>query len=604
MLRMIRASSVLFCCLFHGASLAQDAGPFLPGEYSIGFQEFFPQDAARNDRSVRTLVWYPAEAGLTEGEPARYARPFGWTQESPYIGAFADAPVAKAAPFPLVVLSHGDGGVPQNFELLGEFLASHGYVVAAPQHSGNSAGTPFQPGMGSHRPADMSFVIDTMLGRSAAPGDLFSNVIHVDAIGVGGFSRGAATATATVAGFRAAQTGEFDTPPDDRVKALVLLDGTPDTIDRLAPDLRESVTLPTLSIAGGAYSSSGNSGTLFAAIPFYGVDANSATHGEFVGGGSCHFHNSLLEDGAPQNVLDLFGITEPVACGPDILPAGEVPEIVARHATAFLDSQFGSDTTSEGVLTAGRENLAGTAILRARVLGAGETSEWPDLILTDPMGRQVGIDPQTGEAFSDFLAREIRYFSSQSMRGFTMIADELLPGEYVLAGVGNASLTEPRDFQVTLELTEERQFSRVYERELLLAGQIAAGGTLGPLTFEIIPTHELAGDYDASGLIEQADLDVVLLNWGSELADPSAAGWLNDLPSGPVDQGELDKVLLGWGSAAGDAASAAVPEPSSLLLIGLAVTCVFAILTGPKTSSRNAVGMDTSSWGLGQCAPS
>jgi hypothetical protein len=72
-------------------------------------------------------------------------------------------------------------------------------------------------------------------------------------------------------------------------------------------------------------------------------------------------------------------------------------------------------------------------------------------------------------------------------------------------------------------------------------------------------------DYDASGLVEQADLDLVLLNWGSELLDPAAAGWINDLPQGPIDQAELDKVLLNWG-AASTLIAAAVPEPSTLPL--------------------------------------
>ena len=118
---------VLSGYLCQGTSRAQEGGPFLPGEYSIGFQEFVSQDAARNDRSVRTLVWYPAQAGLTEGNPIRYVRPlaFGWTQESPHIGGIMDAPAADTGPFPLVVLSHGNGDVAQEFELLGEFLASH-----------------------------------------------------------------------------------------------------------------------------------------------------------------------------------------------------------------------------------------------------------------------------------------------------------------------------------------------------------------------------------------------------------------------------------------------------------------------------------------------
>jgi hypothetical protein len=84
----------------------------------------------------------------------------------------------------------------------------------------------------------------------------------------------------------------------------------------------------------------------------------------------------------------------------------------------------------------------------------------------------------------------------------------------------------------------------------------------------------LAGDYNGNGTVEQADLDLVLLNWGKDGAVPPT-GWTNDLPSGAIDQSELDGVLLGWGkSTAAAGLAAAVPEPNTaamaliLLLLG------------------------------------
>jgi hypothetical protein len=76
----------------------------------------------------------------------------------------------------------------------------------------------------------------------------------------------------------------------------------------------------------------------------------------------------------------------------------------------------------------------------------------------------------------------------------------------------------------------------------------------------------ILGDYNASGTVEQADLDLVLLNWGETLDDPAALGWTNDLPSGLIDQEELDKVLLNWGNTAA-LTSASVPEPGTLALV-------------------------------------
>ncbi len=77
------------------------------------------------------------------------------------------------------------------------------------------------------------------------------------------------------------------------------------------------------------------------------------------------------------------------------------------------------------------------------------------------------------------------------------------------------------------------------------------------------------GDYDASGQIEQGDLDLVLQNWGSDSdTNGTPLGWLADLPDGVIDQGELDGVLQNWGRAAAPAFnSSVVPEPAVAALV-------------------------------------
>ncbi len=81
----------------------------------------------------------------------------------------------------------------------------------------------------------------------------------------------------------------------------------------------------------------------------------------------------------------------------------------------------------------------------------------------------------------------------------------------------------------------------------------------------------LTGDYNASGQVEQADLDLVLQNWGTDTDPTSGAGvptgWTNDLPEGLIDQSELDGVLLNWGSASAPVIeNTIVPEPGVALL--------------------------------------
>jgi hypothetical protein len=77
------------------------------------------------------------------------------------------------------------------------------------------------------------------------------------------------------------------------------------------------------------------------------------------------------------------------------------------------------------------------------------------------------------------------------------------------------------------------------------------------------------GDYNANGVVEQADLDLVLLNWGE--AEP--AGWPNDVPA-IVGQSALDGLLLNWGDRSPPKlmGAGAVPEPSSVVL-GLFALC-------------------------------
>ncbi len=83
----------------------------------------------------------------------------------------------------------------------------------------------------------------------------------------------------------------------------------------------------------------------------------------------------------------------------------------------------------------------------------------------------------------------------------------------------------------------------------------------------------LAGDFNASGSVEQGDLDLVLNNWGQT---GTPAGWVNATPVGPVDQAELDAVLNNWGSASAPslgslAGLANVPEPALTMLAAAAL---------------------------------
>ncbi|MEO0515620.1 MAG: DUF3466 family protein [Planctomycetota bacterium] len=86
----------------------------------------------------------------------------------------------------------------------------------------------------------------------------------------------------------------------------------------------------------------------------------------------------------------------------------------------------------------------------------------------------------------------------------------------------------------------------------------------------LIPTDFGTGDYNASGSVEQGDLNLVLNNWGTDTTGNIPPGWINDLPSGAIDQAELNKVLNNWGaSTPAPQLAKPIPEPG-LAAIALA----------------------------------
>lgn len=76
-----------------------------------------------------------------------------------------------------------------------------------------------------------------------------------------------------------------------------------------------------------------------------------------------------------------------------------------------------------------------------------------------------------------------------------------------------------------------------------------------------------AGDLNGDGFVSQADLDLVLLNWGGTAAPTE---WLafDQFNGFRIDQGELDSVLLNWGDGTQPAIS--IPEPTvfAMLILG------------------------------------
>jgi predicted dienelactone hydrolase len=107
--------------------------------------------------------------------------------------AARDADMASAT-FPLILLSHGTGGMSLQLGWLASHLASKGYIAAAVNHHGNNALEPYRAqGFLRYweRPKDLTAVLDRLLVDHD-----FGARINPNQIGAAGFSFGAYTVLA------------------------------------------------------------------------------------------------------------------------------------------------------------------------------------------------------------------------------------------------------------------------------------------------------------------------------------------------------------------------------------------------------------------------
>jgi len=155
------------------------------GPHAVGVVTLHAADPHTAGRTLPIEVWYPAAACATDDDPASWAehplrQPHRAVRELP----------ASDAPSPLLVFSHGNSGMRQQSTFLTTHLASWGYVVAAPDHVGNTF--PEMQNLDAerrktvhlaaraNRPRDLATTIDAVL----AAGD---RVPPVDAGRVGAF---------------------------------------------------------------------------------------------------------------------------------------------------------------------------------------------------------------------------------------------------------------------------------------------------------------------------------------------------------------------------------------------------------------------------------
>ncbi len=196
--------------------------PGLPGPFPVGVRTVVLDDEDRvldghgtiGTRRMLVEIWYPA----TDEIKGQDETPFDLRAEAPPdlleklglatlpvvpSGGVRDAaPRKDDGPFPLVVFSHGNGGIRIQSVFLTRHLASHGYVVAAPDHTGDTLLDLVEAGeintmdllmSAADRPFDIRGVIDEMLRLSEAEEDPLFGLVDEERIAVSGHSFGGFT---------------------------------------------------------------------------------------------------------------------------------------------------------------------------------------------------------------------------------------------------------------------------------------------------------------------------------------------------------------------------------------------------------------------------
>jgi predicted dienelactone hydrolase len=306
---------------------AQPLDPAQPGPFAVGITErSFVRTSATTGapRSINMLVWYPAQPR----GPADSASRFG--------GAVDAVPARATAPYPVLLFSHGSGGAPSQSSFLTAHLASHGFVVLAPTHPGNTvqdcqmACLPLNTAAreafldsAANRPADITATLDHGLVLAGGGDGLLADMLSQDRVGVVGHSFGGWTALQMLA-------------RDPRFKAAAPM--APGVFAELLA-VAEGVTAPTLVLAGDL-----DRLTRIA-------DEQELSLSLTTGGGEHWF--IVLRGAGHLSFTDLcsrvFG-----GCGPEDLSPAEAQAAIKGWTTAFMARYVAGDDRYAGWIDATR----------------------------------------------------------------------------------------------------------------------------------------------------------------------------------------------------------------------------------------------------------
>jgi predicted dienelactone hydrolase len=319
--------------------------PSVRSDSPIGYLEFTVSDA-RNARVLPVSVWYPASHAGTR--LARYAVIGKVTVPAKKV--WTSVPVAPGK-HPLIVFSHGNTGTRFQSTAITETLASHGFIVAALDHTGDTAGdspTPAAQGRSTvQRPEDIRLLINDLLRRTADSTDPLDATIESNEIGMTGHSLGGYTTLAVAGG------DGFGHRADNRVKAIAPL--APASI-LLPNDKLRAIHVPTLLIGASLDTSAPPArevvrpyGIISASIR-YRVVLTDGNHYSFTE--LCNPAGALSDPSVPSTLVRAAEALRTKDCGAHVMPYEEATSITNRYLVSFFRWQLMGDERYKRYLTA------------------------------------------------------------------------------------------------------------------------------------------------------------------------------------------------------------------------------------------------------------
>ncbi len=330
-----------------------------PGPFAIGFRTLDVTYQPLGESEQRTLevsLWYPTDQ--TSGSPTVYA---GLVMRE---NVFLEASPTAENNLPVLLFSHGNGGLAEQSYPLTEFFASHGWVVISPDHTGNTLvdiDEELLPKMVVWRPQDMIASYEAIASTDSQ--DPLAGKTGDELVAMG-HSFGGYTSLVLAGGSFDLEGLEAECMADP--ESLACADIDPQIVSELA-DPRVDVAIPLTPGPSFVFGVEDAGGVAEIDIPVMLVTAvhddttPDPSHGdlfwgslngpddrrvEFLTGG--HYTFSIACD---------FDFIMGDGCGDTFIPSEEAFPITSAYALAYARRHLWGDTSVEGLLS-GEEVLS------------------------------------------------------------------------------------------------------------------------------------------------------------------------------------------------------------------------------------------------------